>query len=279
MSETFNEHLQSEELEANIGETASDIFSNQEISVHEDPETNREEVVSPEESQEVLEQREAHEAAEALAEHMNQTDGTTYTAEDLMNGPESATWVSRFVEEHPRARKLLNVFMLSTALAGAAAPHEAKADMLGDVITTVVRGSVQQGSAASQQRIYQEQAADRQAAQRQQEQMRAQQAHQDMINRQQMQQEDLAHRHAMRDIKDPYVREKAELDYRQQKERRMEVINQTRQQGWRENQEQAQEEQRKQQQIYQQRQIQVNTQNQVIQQGTNHFLQSILMKH
>lgn len=279
MSENYNEHLHIEEPEADTEVATNNFLPDQEISAHEDPEIDQEGIVSPEEGQEVLEQGEAREAAEALAEHINQTDGTTYTAEDLMNGPEAATWVSRFVEEHPRARKLLNVFMLSTALAGAVAPHEAKADMLGDVITTVVRGAVQQGNTASQQRIYQEQAADRQAQQRQQEQMRAQQAHRDLINRQQMEQEDLAHRQAVRDIKDPYAREKAELDYRQQKERRMEVVNQTRQQEWRETQEQAQAAQIKQQQIYQQRQIEVNTQNQVIQQGTNHFLQSILMKH
>jgi hypothetical protein len=280
MSENFKEYPSNEEMitaqndsaEAAAQSEVTEILPEQNIA------DDQEGIVSPEEGQEVLEQEEAYEAAEALALHINKTDGTSYTAEDLTNDPNSATWVSQFVEKHPAARKLLNVFMLSTALAGAAAPQEARADMLGNIVNTVTQGVLQQGRVASQQQIYQEQTTERQALQKQQARTYAQLSQRDLLNRQQIEREDLAHRRAMENIKDRYAREDAELSYRQQRELKMATYNQMRQEEAQNTQAQIQEAQMKQQQKYQQQQIEVNTQNQVIQQGAHNFLQNILMK-
>jgi hypothetical protein len=280
MSENFKDNPSSEETltaqndsaEAATPSEVTEILPEQHIA------DDQEGTVSPEEGQQVLEQGQAYQTAETLALHINKTDGTTYTAEDLMNSPDSATWVSQFIEKHPAARKALNIFMLSTALAGAAAPQEAKADTMGNIITTVVQGTLQQRNAASQQQIYQEQMKSNQAIQKQQSERYARQAQQDMLNRQQTEREDLAHRRRMEGITDRYAREDAELSYRQEKERKIAALNTERQQAAQNTQAQIQEERIKQQQGYQQRQIGVNIQNQVIQQGAHNFLQNILMK-
>jgi hypothetical protein len=279
MSENFKEDLSGEIPEAQNDSsevaTQSDAVN---ISTEQTIADDQEGIVTSEEGQEVLERGEAHQAAEALASHMNQTEGTTYTAEDLMNEPDSATWVSQFIEKHPAARKVLNICMLSSALAGTAAPQEAKADMLGNIVNTVAQGVLQQGRVASQQQIYQEQAADRQALQKQQSRTYAQLSQRDLLNRQQIEREDLAHRRAMANITDPYAREDAALIYRQQRELKMAAHNQMRQEEAQNTQAQIQEAQIKQQQKYQQQHIGVNIQNQVIQQGAQNFLQNILMK-
>lgn len=237
------------------------------------------ETVSPMEAREIFETGEQNMAIDILSIKAGKDK------EDILNDQETASWISDFIESHPLFRTGLKVAMLSTALAGAAAPQEAKADMFGDIVNTVAQGVLQQGRVASQQQIYQEQAADRQALQKQQTRTYAQLSQRDLLNRQQIEREDLAHRRAMEDIKDRYAREDAELSYRQQRELKMAAYNQMRQEEAQNTQAQIQEAQMKQQQKYQQQQIGVNTQNQVIQRGVNeavrtgdfNFLQNILM--
>lgn len=280
MNEKFNEPTESNETPVNAQEETAEIFSASEDVEREDAGTEEERVTSPQEAHLIHEDDEARQVAATLARHLNETAGTDYTAEDLINDPDSETWVSQLIEKHPRARKILNVFMLSTALAGVAgAPQEAEAadPFTRGIVTAVAQGYIQQGNIAAQQQIYQEQAAGRSAIQRQQTQMRAEQAHRDLLVRQQMQQEDLEHRHAMKAIKDPYERERAELDYRQQRERRLAAMNRARQEENLNIQAQMQQAQMMEQQRYQQEQAARNMQNQVIQRSANHFLQEILM--
>jgi hypothetical protein len=280
MNETFNEPAESNEIIMPAPQEAVGASSEPEVAKHEDASSEPEGAISPQEAHRIHEDDEARQVAATLALHLNETAGTNYTAEDLINDPDSETWVSQLIEKHPRARKILNVFMLSTALAGVAgAPKEAEAadPFTYAIVNTVAQGYIRQGNIAAQQHVYQEQAAGRSAIQRQQIQMRAEQAHRDLLVRQQMQQEDLDHRHAMKAIKDPYERERAELDYRQQKERRMEVMNRVRQEENLNIQAQTQQAQMIEQQRYQQEQAARNVQNQVIQRGANHFLQEILM--
>lgn len=280
MSEKFNEmEAQNEtalDIQANEVRGSSALDASENIEASDSPE----QIVSPEEGQRIHEDDEGRGVAATLAQRLNETEGTNYTAEDLITAPESMSLVTQLLDRHPRARKMLNVFMLGTALAGAAgAPEEAEAadPFTQAAVRTVTQGYIQQRNMSAQQQIYQEQAMNRHILQKQQAQMRSEQAHRDLIARQQMQQEDLAHRHAMKSIKDPFEREKAELDYRQQKERRLEVINRQRQEENFRIQMQSQEAQMRSQQIYQQEQAARNIENQVIQQGANRFLQEILM--
>jgi hypothetical protein len=237
-----------------------------------------EETVSPEEWQEILEQETAYQAAKALASHINETDGTSYTPEDLINDQEATTWVSRFIENHPKARKVLMWGLLSTTLA--AAPQEAKADAFTNtIINTVAQGFIRQVTTAPQLQQRGQQQKDRANIQHERERMNVPLTKQQIHDTYQQRRDDLRHQAEMRRITDPTERAEADLNYQEAKAlRNVDARAGYREQTW-ENQERAADMNTNVQMQHNGQNIELATTNQIIRQGSQNFLKNILIKH
>ena len=236
-----------------------------------------EEIVSRETGQEVLEGEEQEEMLSVIAK------GIGSTPEELINGgakieEEARSWL----DGHPKIRKGLQIFTLSTALAGAmGASDKAEAGGLDQVfqgvITAVVQGDLQHTNMQGQQQIYQQQVRGSREIQEQQARSYADQNHQNLLFRQEMERENFAHQRAMRNITNPDERAQAELEYRQQRELKTEEHNQYNQAQQRRGQYNAQERQMELQRENSHRQVDANVENVIRSNTANSVLQRILM--
>ena len=243
------------------------------------PNDGREEMVSFEEGQGLLEIGEQEIAIDLIASTIAGETGKTFTTEELRSdNPGVRKEIDGFFDRHPRAAKDLQILALSTTFFSAAGmPQEARADVVGDIVNTVAQGFLQQGNYASRQQVSAQQQQEQRYIQLQQQRMNVPSAKERIYDTYEQRRADLHHRNEMQRITDPNVRAEAELNYQEERAlQNVDIQERQREQSWM-NQDQIAAMRANAQIRHTGQNIQVNTVNRVIEQGTNDFLRHVLM--